>query len=96
MTTVPPPPDLSVGRREYDKLQSDYITLGNQLNTVITQLGKFEIEMKAELTAVRAENKELLDVWKTAKGINSFIIWLSKFIIGAGIVTAFFKWGPLK
>lgn len=96
MTAPQPTLESAVGRREYDKLQSDYLAVMGQLNTVLQKLTAIETEMKSELTAVRSENKELLDFWKTAKGVNSFILWLSKFLIGAGVITAFFKWGPLK
>ncbi len=93
---APQPPEVTVGRREYDKLQADYMLLQNQFNTLLSEISAFRTDMKAEMAAVRAENKELLDIWKTAKGVNSFIMWLSKFLIGAGVVTAFFKWGPIK
>lgn len=84
------------GRRSYDKLESDYMALSAQLATVLAELTALRTDMKIEIAAVRSENAELLGIWKTAKGVNSFIIWLSKFIIGVGIVAAFFKWGPLK
>jgi hypothetical protein len=91
---APASPDqpVTVGRREYDKLQADYLAL-------LAQLQAQNIEMasiKAEVLASRADMKELLDLWKTMKGVNSFVVWLSKFLIGAGIITAFFKWGPIK
>lgn len=88
--------DILVGRREYDKLRADYIVVSNQLSTVIAKFTEFQVDVKAELTAIRLENKELLGVWNTAKGTSSFIMWLSKLLIAAGIITAFFKWGPLK
>ncbi len=88
--------DHAVGRREYDKLQSDYMALSVQMAGLLTEMAAMRAENKAALDAVRAENKELLDIWKTAKGVNSFIVWFSKFVIGAGIIAAFFKWGPIK
>jgi hypothetical protein len=96
MNPVPPVPELAVGRREYDTLQADYIKVSTQLTAIDVKLTQYQLKVEAELTAVRAENRELLDFWKTAKGVNSFVMWLSKFLIGAGIITAFFKWGPLK
>lgn len=87
---------ITVGRREYDKLQADYLVLSNQLTVVLAKFGEFEITIKNELAAIRLENKELLGVWNTAKGTSSFILWLSKLLIAAGVITAFFKWGPLK
>lgn len=91
-----PTQEMNVGRREYDKLQADYIAVAGQLSAVLNKLNVIEIEFKAELTAIRAENKDLLEFWKTARGVNSFILWVSKFLIGVGIISAFFKWGPLK
>lgn len=88
--------DITVGRREYDKMQQDYLALSNQLTSVLHELAAMRVDMKVEISAVRSENKELLDLWKTAKGVNSFIVWLTKFVISAGVITAFFKWGPLK
>lgn len=96
MTPAQPTQEVAVGRREYDKLQAEYIAVSAQLTSVLEKLTKMEVKMESELTAIRSENKDLLEFWKTAKGVNSFVLWLSKFLIGAGIITAFFKWGPLR
>ena len=88
--------EINVGRREYDKLQADYVALGNQMSVLISKFTEFQIEMKSELAAVRSENKEILGVWTTAKGTSAFIIWLGKLLVAAGIIAVFFKWGPLK
>lgn len=55
-----------------------------------SEISELKVEFKAEMEKSRAEFKadikELMDAWKTAKGITGFVRWLSGMIIAGGVI----------
>lgn len=47
--------------------------------------------LKTEMTELRTDIKGLIEAWNTAKGMTSFIKWLSGMIIAGGII-----WGLIR
>lgn len=52
-------------------------------------------ELQTEISELRADIKGLVEAWNTAKGMTSFVKWLSGLIIAFGVVAALFR-GLLK
>jgi hypothetical protein len=48
-------------------------------------------ELKSEVKELRTDIKELIEAWNTAKGVTSFVKWLSGFIAASASVYAFLK-----
>jgi uncharacterized coiled-coil DUF342 family protein len=61
----------------------------NERDLEIAEL-KHEIkELKSDVNKLSADIKGLIEAWNTAKGMTSFVKWLSGLIIAGGIIWKF-------
>lgn len=67
-------------RRSYD------IEIAGLKNEMSELREEFKTEMEKTRTEFKADIKELMDAWKTAKGITGFVRWLSGMIIACGVI----------
>lgn len=52
-------------------------------------------ELRTEVKELKADIRELIEAWKAAKGMTSFVKWLSGMVIAVGTVYAALRgWKP--
>lgn len=61
----------------------------------MTQALQNEVEsLKKEVSDMRADIKDLVDAWNTARGVTSFVKWVGSLAAGAAILYNFITHGP--
>ena len=53
---------------------------------------RMEVEaLKQNISEMRADIKDLVSAWNTARGVTSFVKWASAMIISSGVIVALVK-----
>lgn len=74
-----PEDSQSLGRRNYD--------------VEITKLEFQVADLKEEVKELRADIKDLIEAWKSAKGMTAFVKWIAGVIIALGVIAGAIKIG---
>lgn len=57
----------------------------------IAELRNEVAELKSSISEMKTDIKDLVDAWKTARGITAFVRWLAGLIIAGGVIVAVLK-----
>lgn len=60
-------------------------------DTEIARVKSELVDVHEELKELRGDIKDLIEAWNTAKGITSFVKWLSGILVGVASIFAFVK-----
>jgi hypothetical protein len=57
----------------------------------IAELNREIHDLKTEVAELRGDIKDLIEAWNTAKGMTTFVKWLSSTVVACGTLYALFK-----
>lgn len=89
------PTNETFGRRTYDveitELRGQVIALQKENGDLRRELTEVLQELREDIRDIRSDNKELLDAWKSAKGMTAFVKWIAGLTVAAGIILTAMK-----
>lgn len=79
------PHDPAFGRRTYDV---EIARLQFQVLALQKENAELRLETAEELKALRGDIKELLEAWKSAKGVSTFVKWAASIVAAVALLVA--------